>query len=158
MGEAWMPMTGWGHGDGVVVDDGEPATVEKYADLFQREYVVVPHDVLPAAFALATAALAHYYACELGIAVPPIHFFAQMTPELRPWLERIEPRPEERARYLFRDGPLRGFADETGIWIDVAESGADLVEIVAHEVAHVAGYDERAAQAYGLAAVEHRGG
>jgi hypothetical protein len=157
MGKAWMPMTGWGHGDGMVVDDDADVTTQSISEMFQREYVAVPHDVLPRPFALATAALAHYYAAQLAVPMPGVHFFAQVTPELRtPWLDRVA--PEARAAHFFRAGSLDGFAGEGAISINVVLEGADLVETVAHEVAHLAGYDELQAQAYGRSARNDRRG
>jgi len=109
-------------------------------------------------FALKVAALARYFASALGIATPPIAFFAEMTPELEtPWLERIQ--PELRASYFFRRARVHGFvaADDARIWINVDE--VELVDTIAHEVAHVAGYDEQQARAYGRrAATNLRGG
>jgi hypothetical protein len=156
-----MPMTGWGVADVEIEDCDEHLQVTLH-DLMpapELEYVVVPHDVLPVPFAMAAAALAHHYAGSLGIAVPPVHFFAERSPELpTPWLERIA--PEQRAAHLFRRRGVRGFATEDGhVYINVAEAGAELVDTVAHEVAHVAGFDEREARAFGQRARnDFRGG
>lgn len=152
-----MPMTGWGVAGGAVEDTEEPIHVT-LADLDVRDYVVVPRDVLPPRFVLATAALAHHYAGELGIPPPSENFFAEVTPELQTfWLDRIE--PEAPASWFFRRSRLHGFAaDGDQIWINVTEDGPQLVDTVAHEVAHLAGYNEPQARRYGARASAQLGG
>ncbi len=152
----YMPMTGWGVPGGAVEDTEEPVEV-RLADLDQRDYVIVPRAVLPPRFVFATAALAHHYAGELGIPPPSEQFFAEVTPELQtPWLDRIE--PEARAIWFFRLSRLHGFAAGDQIWINVTEDGPQLVDTVAHEVAHLAGYNELQARHYGARAGAKFGG
>lgn len=154
----YLPMTGWGVPGGVLEDTEEPLQVS-ISDQNVREYVVVPADVLPTGFVLSAVALARHYAANLGIGTPGVSFFAEVRPELKtPWVERIV--PELRAAAFFRVSSLYGFA-ETGthrIWVDVAQADADLVDTVAHECAHLAGFDERAARAFGKRAARHFGG
>lgn len=158
-GLTFMPMTGWGVVGGAVKDLEDSVQVA-YAELDKRDYVFVPGDVLPPTAALATAALVQHYAAEFGIAMPPLHFFAE-TPGLdTPWLERFA--PEQRAMHFFRDTEMAGFATQAGhVYINVEQvlqGGAELIEIVAHELAHVAGLDERDARAFGSASRDDFGG
>lgn len=152
-----------GPGGYFIADDWhiDPDTVvhQTLADLGHRDHVVVPHAELPAMWALKVAALAHRCAAELGIETPHISFFAEVTADLAmPWLERVD--PDLRATYFFRCERIHGFAvaAEGRIWVNVDSDELELVDVIAHEVAHIAGFSEPQARAIGREARDQRGG